>query len=55
MPSKSKAQHNLMALAAAGKSSQVPQSVGREFLAADRAQGLYSKVKGRLSHRKRRK
>lgn len=40
MPSKSKSQHNLMAMAAhdpkAAKRLGIPQSVGREFVAADK-------------------
>ncbi len=36
MPSKSMAQAKLMRAAAAGKSRQVPASVGKEFVAADR-------------------
>lgn len=40
MPSKSKAQHNLMAMVAhnpeAAKRLDIPQKVGREFVAADK-------------------
>lgn len=41
MPSRSKAQHALMLMAAAGKSRKVPVEIAREFLAADRATGKY--------------
>lgn len=43
MPSTSKAQHNLMEMVAhnpaAAKRSGVPQSVGKDFVEADKAQG----------------
>lgn len=45
MPSKSKKQHNLMAAAAHNpgfaKKAGVPQSVAKEFVAADKASGKY--------------
>lgn len=43
MPSKSKSQHNLMEAVAhsvkAAKAAGVPQSVGKEFVEADKAEG----------------
>ena len=43
MPSKSPAQHRLMEAAAhtPGGYGGVPQKVGKEFAAADKAKGLY--------------
>lgn len=50
MPSKSQKQHNLMAAAAnsekAAKKTGVPQSVAREYLAADKSAGKYGKGGG---------
>jgi hypothetical protein len=52
MPSKSKAQHNLMAMVAhdpkAAKRLKIPQSVGKDYVEADKARGakkLPEKVK----------
>lgn len=49
MPSKSKAQHNLMAAVAHSpafaKKVGIPQSVGREFYAADALKAKYTKKK----------
>lgn len=50
MPSKSKAQHRAMAAACSGKSnSKIPQSVGCEFMHADkgRVKSLPSRKKGK--------
>lgn len=51
MPSKSPAQHRLMEMvahdAAAAKRVGVPQSVGKDFVAADKAQGKFRKSKKR--------
>lgn len=53
MPSKSKAQHNLMAMVAhdkgAAKRLGIPRSVGKEFVTADQAKGKRpaSKRKGK--------
>ena len=45
MPSKSKAQHNLMAMVAnnpkAAKKAGIPQSVGEEFMKADKMKKLF--------------
>ena len=49
MPSVSKKQHNLMAAVAKNpsfaKKAGIPQSVGKEFVAADKAKGKYQKRK----------
>ena len=49
MPSKTRKQQVAMRIAAAGKSSiGIPQSIGREFLAADKRQGKkFAKKNGR--------
>jgi hypothetical protein len=39
MPDVSRAQQRLMFAAAEGRSDEVPQSVGEEFVAADKARG----------------
>lgn len=44
MPSKSKAQHNLMEAAAHGASTSVPVSVAKEFVAADKSNKSYKKT-----------
>lgn len=56
MPSKSKAQHRLMEAAAhtPGGYGGVPQSVGREFADADKAQGKY-RGKGKTGHSAKRR
>lgn len=46
MPSKSQKQHNLMQMAAAGKSTKVPASVAKEFLGADKRLGKYQHRSG---------
>ena len=51
MPDVSRAQQRLMFAAAAGKSDKVPQSVGEEFIAADRARGP-AKLPERVSNTK---
>lgn len=52
MPSKSKDQHKLMAAIANNpkfaKATKIPQSVGKEFIKADNATGIY---KPRRNHR----
>jgi hypothetical protein len=49
MPSKSKAQHNLMAMVAhdpeAAKRMGIPQSVGRDYVAADKGKKLGEMLK----------
>lgn len=51
MPSKSKAQHNLMAMVAhdpaAAKRLGIPQSVGQEFIQADKNKKLARKLRER--------
>lgn len=49
MPSKSKAQHNLMAMVAhdpeAAKRMGIPQSVGKDYIAADKGKKLGEMLK----------
>lgn len=49
MPSKSRAQHNLMAMVAhdpkAAKRTGIPQSVGREYVKADKGKRLAAMLK----------
>lgn len=55
MPSKSKAQHNLMAMVAhdpeAAKRMGIPQSVGRDYVAADKGKKLAEALKRTSKHK----
>jgi len=56
MPSKSQAQHNLMAMVAhnpaMARKLHISADVGREFIAADKASG---KFRGGMKHKRRKK
>lgn len=58
MPSKSPAQHRLMQAVAHSpdfaRKVKIPQSVGREFAAADAGTGILSKAMAKASSKKRR-
>lgn len=55
MPSKSRAQHNLMEAAAHGASTKVPVGVAKEFVEADKSNKTYKKTAKKSSKKSSKK